>query len=59
VDDGWGSTRTFPVAEVWLDALPKSASRWRSRARIHAALIGAGAVLGAILGSVVTAVILW
>ncbi len=58
VDDGWGSTRTFPVGEVWLDALPKSGSRNRSRARIHAALIGAGVVLGAILGSVVTAAIL-
>ena len=54
VDDGWGETRTFPVGEVWLDAPRRSAFGGRTRARVHATLIGLGAALGAAIGSIIT-----
>lgn len=57
VSDGWGETRSFPIAEVWLDAPRDHASR-RGRARIYVTLLGAGAGLGAIIGSVITALLL-
>ena len=56
VDDGWGETRAFPIAEVWL-AAPRRSPFGRTRARMHATLIGVGALLGAIFGSIITALV--
>ena len=57
VSDGWGETRDFPIAEVWLNAPRTQATGTPSRTRIYATLLGAGAALGAIVGSVLTAVL--
>lgn len=54
VNDGWGYTRTFPVADVWL--APRKVGG--SRTRIYVTLLGAGVGLGAILGSIVTALLI-
>lgn len=56
LSDGWGSTRTFPVAEVWLalaDADPQAARR-----RVYATLLGAGAAMGALIGSIITVLLI-
>ncbi len=54
VSDGWGSTRSFPLAEVWLPASRKADERGRNRRRVYATLLGVGAVLGALLGAAAT-----
>ncbi len=54
VSDGWGYTRWFPIAEVWL-APRRPAGAGRSRARIYTTLLGTGALLGAIAGALLTA----
>ena len=52
VTDGWADTATFPIRDVWL--APRTAAG-RRRARIYAALLGAGAAVGATIGALVTA----
>lgn len=52
LSDGWGSTRSFPVSEVWV-AAAKPDTR-AARRRVYATLLGAGAA-GALLGSIITA----
>ena len=57
VSDGWGSTETFPIAEVWL--LPPRDSRpGEARRRVYVTLLGTGAGLGALIGSIVTALLM-
>ena len=56
LSDGWGTTKTFPLAEVWL-APPRKFDVSRSRARLYATLLGAGATVGAIIGSIITALV--
>jgi hypothetical protein len=48
VSDGWGYTRTFPVAEVWLAPGRKGDLARSTRRKVIAALLGAGVVLGAL-----------
>jgi len=55
LNDGWGSTKSFPAAEVWLSR-PRRASR--TRAALYAKLLGAGAGIGALIGTIVTALAL-
>ena len=57
LSDGWGDTKTFPAAEVWLPPARKVDAQG-ARGRIYATLIGAGAAIGAIGGSIVTALLL-
>lgn len=57
LSDGAGSTKTFPLAEVWLAPARKADAR-RSSARLQMTLLGAGAGLGAILGSIITALLM-
>ena len=56
LNDGWGYTRTFPVAEVWL--APDKAKPGSARQRVYATLLGVGAGAGAIIGSIITALLL-
>lgn len=56
VDDGWGSTKTFPIAEVWQPPARKLDMR-NSRTRMYATLLGAGAGIGALIGSILTAIL--
>jgi hypothetical protein len=56
LSDGWGETKWFPVAEVWLPRRRPPGAR--NRARVYATLLGAGAGLGALLGSLVTALLM-
>ena len=49
--DRWGSEKTFPVSEIWLE--PPSLSSGFGGFLIYASMLG----LGAILGSIITAVI--
>jgi hypothetical protein len=46
LSDGWGSTKWFPISEIWM-ARPKDATSHRRR--LDAILIGAGAVLGSLI----------
>jgi hypothetical protein len=54
VSDGWGYTRSFPLAEVWLPPRPTEAQAQNTRRRIYATLLGVGAALGALGGTIVT-----
>jgi hypothetical protein len=56
LSDGWGYTKTFPLAEVWL--APRKAERTGSRVRIAVRLVGVGLGVGALLGSLITALVL-
>ncbi len=53
VSDGSGSTKTFPIAEIW--QAPRKTPASRARSRVYAMLVGAGVAAGALIGSVVTA----
>jgi hypothetical protein len=53
LSDGWGETRTFPLAEVWLGAPRQKGATSAARHRALK-LLGTGAVLGALLGSMMT-----
>lgn len=53
VTDGWGDTRSFRIAEVWLNP-SKPPTR---RTRVTATLLAVGAGAGAIIGSIVTALL--
>ncbi|MGQ0701544.1 MAG: hypothetical protein ACT4PM_00245 [Gemmatimonadales bacterium] len=54
VTDGWGSSRTFPIGEVWLPPPREPHEEVRVRRRVYATLVSAGAVLGAVIGTLVT-----
>jgi hypothetical protein len=56
VDDGWGSTKTFPVAEVW-QAAPRRLEVRNPRTRMYVTLLGAGGGIGALIGSILTALL--
>ena len=56
LSDGWGSTETFPIAEVWL--APARDTRPTARRRVYITLLGTGAGLGALIGSIVTALLM-
>jgi hypothetical protein len=58
VNDGWGETRTFRIADIWVAPPRSRAHDRRTKARIYAALIGTGTIAGAIIGSIMTALIL-
>jgi hypothetical protein len=51
LSDGWGSTETFPISEVWI-APP--AAEAGNRSRFVWKVLAIGGVLGAIVGGVVT-----
>jgi hypothetical protein len=55
LSDGWGSTRSFPLAEVWL--APSRADAGSGRRRFYTTFIG-GAGVGALIGSIITALLL-
>lgn len=57
VTDGWGETKTFPIAEVWRNS-PRLPSAARMRTRISLTLLGAGAGIGVLVGSILTALLL-
>ena len=57
LSDGWGSTETFPISEVWLNPA-RDARPGKARRRVYLTLLGAGAGLGALIGSIVTAVLM-
>ncbi len=57
LSDGWGYTKTFRVAEVWLPPEKRAEASW-ARTRVYATLIGAGAGLGALVGSIITALLM-
>lgn len=50
VSDGWGYTRTFPLAEVWLPSAAQPEQDRRTRRKIYLTLLGVGAALGGVLG---------
>jgi hypothetical protein len=54
LSDGWGSTHTFPISEVWL-VPPTNAKPTR---RVSAKVLGVVATLGAAAGSVITALLM-
>ena len=54
LSDGWGSTKTFDVAQVWQERPKKPGPSPRNRARIYITLIGAGSGIGALIGSALT-----
>ena len=53
VDDGWGSTKTFPIAEVWQPPARRLEPK-NPRTRMYLTLLGAGAGIGALIGSILT-----
>ena len=55
LSDGSGSTKSFPIADVWMTA-PRLRTE-STRARLYAALAGAVAA-GAAIGSIITALVL-
>jgi hypothetical protein len=54
VSDGWGYTRSFPLAEVWLPPRRAEQDALEARKRVYAKLLGVGAALGAVFGSLLT-----
>lgn len=50
LSDGWGYTKTFPIAEVW----QSGRKAWSGRLRIAASWLSVGVGLGAILGATLT-----
>jgi hypothetical protein len=55
LSDGWGSTRTFAVSEVWLAPPGDLIS---SRRRMHTILLAGGAALGGVIGSLLTVLLM-
>jgi hypothetical protein len=58
LSDGWGYTRTFPLAEVWIAPPRRAEHPGGSRLRVYVTLMGVGAGLGALLGTLITALVL-
>ena len=56
LSDGWGSTKSFAVADVWLSS--RALDPKVTRRRTYAILVGLGAAAGALLGSLLTALLL-
>ncbi len=56
VNDGSGSTKVFPIAEIW--QAPQKTAASRARARVYATLVGVGVAAGAVIGSLATAFLL-
>jgi hypothetical protein len=56
VTDGWGETRTFPIADVWLDSArrPEETS---ARTKLYITLLGSGVAIGTLIGSLLTALL--
>lgn len=52
VTDGWGTTKTFPISEVWVDAVRKQSGG--NRMRVYLTLLGSGAAFGSLIGSALT-----
>lgn len=50
LSDGWGYSKTFPIAEVW----QSGRKAWSGRLRIAATWLSVGVGLGAILGATLT-----
>lgn len=55
LSDGWGTTRSFPISELWL--APSKADAGAARRRVYATLM-AGAGIGALIGSLLTALLI-
>lgn len=55
LSDRWGSEKTFPVSEVWLE--PPSAGSDFGSFMFYAGLLGAGAVVGGILTTILTRIV--
>jgi hypothetical protein len=58
VSDGSGSTRTFAISDIWLNAPRKSVVGRAARRRVYATLIGLGAGVGALIASILTALLM-
>lgn len=58
LSDGWSGTKTFPLEEIWIAPPRKRSADSRTKAKVYALLIGAGATAGAIIGSIITALAL-
>jgi hypothetical protein len=56
LSDGWGSTRTFPVSEVWLP--PAKSHPLSVRRRMAVMLLGAGVLTGAVIGAIITVLLM-
>lgn len=56
LSDRWGSTKWFPIAEVWIQP-PVAGSGWGGLG-VYISILGAGALIGGIVGSVVTAALI-
>jgi hypothetical protein len=54
VSDGWGYTRSFPVAEIWMPPTRKEEETIRSQRRIYSRIAGVAVVIGMVVGSVLT-----
>jgi hypothetical protein len=54
VTDGWGETRVFPIADVWLDSA-RSPEQTSARTKLYITLLGSGVGIGALIGSLLTA----
>lgn len=52
--DGWGYTKSFPIAEVWQSGRKGGSGKFR----IYATWLSVGAGVGAIVGSAITALLL-
>jgi hypothetical protein len=48
--DGWGETKSFPVAEVY--QAPKKSTAVKTRSAVYITLLSAGAAIGAVAGAV-------
>jgi hypothetical protein len=57
LSDGWGSTTTKHIADVWLEPARKP-NDGAVRKRVSVTLLGAGAGVGALLGSLITALLM-
>jgi hypothetical protein len=55
LNDGWGYTRKFSVAEVWLP--PAATAPGPAGKRIYGKLLVAGAIAGGLIGSILTALL--
>jgi hypothetical protein len=54
LSDGWGSTKTFDIAEVWLQPPKKPLSPGKRKGRMYVTLMAAGSGIGAVVGSALT-----
>ena len=57
LSDGWSDTHSFPLEDIWIAPPRKRSADSRTKAKVYALLIGAGATAGAIIGSIITALL--